>query len=207
MIDNHFQPVHLMFGENLWQKIRKPLISIFVVVHFGLVLSHMLPSNPLISLLQRPFSRFYTFASLWQTFGVFAPPRTTNVHLIALINYKNGETRIFPLPRLDRIPLFDKLRKERFRKFLDDNSSWPEFIKPFLQEDIASYAARRCNLYSGNPPRSVSLIRFYTEIPPLKKFTDSITQSTDPLARGPKNLPHTTMKLIHWHYVSEDDLK
>lgn len=208
-----FHPVHLMFGEDLWQSIRKPLISVFIIIHFWMIISYMLPLNPVVGILQRPFNKYMWFIGLWQTFAVFAPPRQNNVHLIALITYKDGTTRIYPLPRVDRIPLFDKLRKERFRKFLDDNAAWPEFYRPFLVKDIARFAARQCDLFKGNesapanPPHSVSLIRFHSDVPLLKAPTLSVMQTSDPLAQAPKNRPHTDMRLILHYYVNEDDLK
>jgi hypothetical protein len=203
-----------MFGEELWQSIRKPLISIFIVTHIWIIISCMIPQNPLVELLHRPFNKYMNFMGLWQTYAVFAPPRANNLHLIALITYKDGTTRIEPLPRLDRMPLFDKVRKERFRKYLEDNTAWTELYGSFLVKDLARYVARQSNFFKGkpptvpaNPPHSVSLIRFHSDLPNLKPPALSILQSSNPLAQGPKNRPHTDMKLILHYYVNEDDLR
>lgn len=208
-----FHPIHLMFGEDLWQSIRKPLISVFIVINLWIIISYMIPQNPLVQLLQRPFNKYMNFVGLWQTYAVFAPPRANNLHLYALITYKDGSTRIQTLPRLDRMPLFEKVRKERFRKYLEDNTAWTELYGSFLVKDLARYVARQSNIFKGNPPsvpanppHSVSLIRLHSDLPYLKPPALSILQSSNPLAQGPKNRPHTDMKLILHYYVNEDDL-
>jgi len=168
----------------------------------------MIPINPLVGYLQRPLNKYMNFVGIWQTYSVFAPPRSNNLHLIAIVTYKDGTTRIYPLPRVDRMPLFDKVRKERFRKYLEDNAAWTEVYGSFLVKDLARYIGRESDVFKGsqaNPPHSVSLIRLHSELPVMRAPANGL--SSNPLARAPNNRPHTDMKLILHYYLSEDDLK
>ena len=169
--------------------IRKPVIAGFILFHFTLILLQFFPDNLMAQKLKEPFNRYFMFIGLPQAFNVFAPsPRRRNIHVMATITYRDGVTQVYSPPRLDRIPLIEKLFRERYRKYLADNL--PSGINKYLSVDLARYIARKYNRFKDNPPATVSILCYVSAIPPIengssKEFFDLQTQldSTDDILR------------------------
>lgn len=122
--------------------------------------------------LSEPFYRYTIFIGIWQTFNVFAPsPRQNNNHVMATVTYRDGLTELHSVPRLERVPLIEKLCKERYRKFFSDNIT--SHLYPFLYKDIAIYMARDLNRLENNPPEIVTLIEYEIGIPPIENSLPS----------------------------------
>lgn len=65
---------------------------------------------------------------------------------------------------MERLGFIEKVPKERYRKFFDDNASWEKLS--ILWPDIARWIARTNYQSEDNPPVTVSLLRFSSKIPP-----------------------------------------
>lgn len=196
----------LLITEKEWQKIRKPVISSFLLFHGMLNFCFMFNNHPFMFELNRFFHTYYLFLGLDQNFAVFAPvPRQRNPHLTALVHYKDGTTLLWNAPRMERLGFLEKIPAERYRKFYDDNTVW-EHIPNFLP-DIALYVARNSYFDRDNPPDTVSLIRYSSQIPPPPIPNPA---SPDPKMRNPEwlqNPPHSDTKLLLVIKISEEDLR
>lgn len=101
-------------------------------------------------------------SGLAQGWPLFAPdPRSANYRLEAEITYADGSTLIwkFPLPKDFAYPYL----KERDRKWSNDSVRLDE--NAVLWPDTARYIARHNNDRT-NPPTSVKLVRYWSEIFP-----------------------------------------
>src|SRR5262249_24416916 len=156
----------LLISEKRWEEIRKPLIGLFLTFHFGLILLFFAKGMPVPMAVVHSFRRYFLFTGLAQDYGVFAPsPRQSNVHLMATVIFADGSMRLYPFPRIDRLPLTEKLTKERYRKFLEDNAVWDD-TSAWIINDVARFAARQCDVFPHNRPKTVVLIRYVGNVPP-----------------------------------------
>lgn len=158
----------LFISRKHWNRIRKPVISVFLIFNFYLIMLIFLStSNLAAEKLLEPFKRYITFLGIEQAFNVFAPtPRQDNNHVFVSITYKNGLTELHALPRLERIPLAEKLFRERHRKFLSDNVTSGTY--PLLYNDIARHIAKLKNQSKNNPPTIIGVYKYRVNIPPME---------------------------------------
>ena len=111
---------------------------------------YMFNHHPYTQALNYFFHNYYFFLGLDQDFGVFAPvPRNSNPHLVAIVRYKDGTTRIWNSPRMERLGFLEKIPKERYRKFFDDNCVWDKV--PETWPDIARGNVQTAPVATGLP--------------------------------------------------------
>lgn len=140
------------------------------------------------------FWGYYHYIGLDQNFGVFAPaPRNQNPHLVALITYKDGTTKLWMSPRMEQLDLLTRMQKERYRKFFDDNIAWPTYKG--MWPGITSYLARSNYDDPDNPPQSVTLIRYSAQVLPPD------------IGIKQKNLPHFLKETLQTYRVRAEDLR
>lgn len=152
-----------LIHPDTWSRIRKPVISSFVLLHLALITIWLFPLHPALVSLIEPFRAYILFIGIDQDFSVFAPkPRSTNLHMCAVIRYRDGTERLWQYPRMERLAFVERMKKERYRKFFNDSLAWSRF-KSFLP-DVARYVARQNN-DRQNPVTSVTLLRYAAEIP------------------------------------------
>ena len=164
---DHFQATDLFVSRALWLKIRKPIISLFLLFHFYVFLLCVGRYNELARTMREPFVNYILFTGLAQNYGVFAPsPRRTNIHFLAVVTYEHGERKLVALPRMERLSLTQKFFKERYRKFLNDNVAAEKYA--FLYRDVAARVAHDNDLFKDNHPVRVALVRMQSDIPPLE---------------------------------------
>lgn len=142
------------------------LVSLFILLNLTAIAASALPARGrLWTGLSRVFAGYADFTGLWQSWNLFAPtPRTENVYLQARIVYRNGDTRVWDFYRPQQFGLLQRSWKERYRKWANDNirldgnaASWPY---------VARYIARAANDRSGDPPQTVELVRYWSQIAP-----------------------------------------
>jgi len=180
----------LLIDRELWKKLRKIIISLFVIFNFTLIYLCLERTNLLAAGMLKPFWNYVLFFGLEQDFSVFAPsPIQANVHFVATITYKDGVCKIYNFQRLERINLANKLTQERWRKFLDDNLGSDRY--PFLYKDIAKYVARKNNEMKDNPPVVVCIYRYIAVVPP-------------PEAKRKNPSVYSIMPLISYEVKAED---
>lgn len=156
---SHFYVIH----PDTWSRIRKPVISVFVLLHLVLITIWLFPLHGALVSLIEPFRGYILFIGIDQDFSVFAPkPRSTNLHMCAVVRYRDGTERLWQYPRMERLDLLERIKKERYRKFFNDSLAWRRF-KSFLP-DVARYIARESN-DKNNPVTTVTLLRYAAEIP------------------------------------------
>lgn len=150
--------------SGLWQRIRKPVLSsfiVFTVTGIALVLSPTFAGR---DVLLAYFSRYLFATGLWQGKGVFVPrPHVYNLKFSAEITYADGSKKIWECPQMQKLSLLERFQKERYRKWsrqnMDTNTPmrwWP---------DTAIYIAR-INPKENTRPVEVKLIRTRDETPP-----------------------------------------
>lgn len=173
---------------------RMPVISAFIIFHWVLNFVYLFNNHPYMNNVVATFWPYYSYFGLDQNWGVFAPhPREANPHLTAIIHYKDGSSRLWAYPRMERLSFLERIPKERFRKFFDDNAAWPKF--DILWPDIAAYIARLNYRDQNNPPELVTLVRFHSFIlPPAEGM-------------GKKNPPHWETNAILTYNVKSEDLQ
>ncbi len=199
VIQPDFQLTDILFGRERWERIRIPVIGTFLFFQIGVFILYIFMPNALVGKLLDPFQRTVGFLCLYQGYGVFSPnPAITNSHIMATVLYDDGTTRLYPMIRIDRLSLLDKLTQERHRKFLEDNI--PQGTNVRLLADVARFVARQCNNLkavdaSGTPnkPRLVTLIYFFSEVPPITEHKP--------------NVPHFNKRILISYPVEKEDLE
>lgn len=132
---------------------------------------YLLQPNLVLARLLEPHNKVITFFNLAQGYGVFAPnPATNSSHMIGVVFYTDGSSRLYDFPRMERSSMVEKLKNERFRKFLVDNI--PSKRNAFMVNDVAKFVARQCDIFpknasTSNRPKSVILLNFFAEAPPI----------------------------------------
>jgi hypothetical protein len=143
---------------------RRPVISGYIVFHFSLILCWLFAPRDYKEYAEQ-FAQYIFFLGLDQNFAMFAPnPPSRNASLLAIITYENGETKLWFYPRMERLGILERMGKERYRKFFNDNFAFNNV--PEQQRDLARFIARNNNNYPNNKPMMVTLMRYHCDIPP-----------------------------------------
>lgn len=147
------------------------LLNAFIAFHILAVFVWCLPAS---FSMRRPFarvlSRYVVGIGLWQGWDMFSPnPRTVNIRIGAIVDYADGTSVPFEFPQMDRLGFFERYRRERWRKWVNDNMRLDK--NPSLWRPAAEWVA---NLHEGgaSPVAKVRLIRRWWDIP-------------EPVASGP----------------------
>ncbi|MFA6212003.1 MAG: hypothetical protein WCT03_17450 [Candidatus Obscuribacterales bacterium] len=181
-----------LLSREEWARIRKPVISAFLILHCTLNYCYLFNNHPYINNVNHFFFGYYAFMGLEQAWNVFAPePRRGNPHLTAIVTYQDGTSKLWTYPRMERLDFFTKIPKERYRKFFDDNAAWSF---PMVWPDIARYVARIHYAEKDNPPILVTLTRFSSDILPMEA------------GLGKPNLPQSDTKVLGVYEITAKDL-
>lgn len=132
-----------------------------------------------------------------QCWTLFCPtPRDINVHANALIQFKDGSTKIYEFPRTQKMDLFTKFQREKTRKLFVDNMCWPSTSMPLLPS-ISRFIAK-ANDDKTNPPDTITLM-----------VNNHLTPPPDPAKWVFRDeLPeHTYKSLLFTYKVQASDLK
>jgi hypothetical protein len=105
-----------------------------------------------------------TALGLRQDWTMFAPnPTRLNTYIDAEITYLDGQKHIWTFPQMQEMGYAERYAKERYRKFANENvwvkqssAIWP---------DAARFIAR-LNADRSNPPLTVKLIHYWSEVLP-----------------------------------------
>ncbi|MDZ4832888.1 MAG: hypothetical protein SGJ27_03720 [Candidatus Melainabacteria bacterium] len=195
-----FQFTDILVSRETWQKIRVPVIGTFLFLQLSVFYLYLFLPNQVAAKLLEPVQRTLGFLCLYQGYGVFSPnPAITNSHILATVTYDDNSSRLYPLVRIDRITLLEKLTQERHRKFLEDNI--PQAANIRLLNDVARFVARQCDDLkpvdsSGSKPRirpqKVTLIYYFSEVPAITDHKP--------------NVPHFNKRILCTYPVQEEDL-
>jgi hypothetical protein len=157
--------------------VRKPItgwklvaLNIFIALHLAGLFFWGLPDSPLRNHMARPFERYLVYMGLWHIWGMFAPaPLNVNYDVRATVKHKDGTTSMWNIPRMEKLPIWQRASKERYRK-------WSERIRAdeyaMIWDDTARWIARQNNTNPTNPPVEVKMTRWWTEVPPIVRKRD-----------------------------------
>ncbi len=119
---------------------RKVFISVFMLFYYLVAGFWNSPNGPLrdqaFKLLRVPAD----LCAFEQTWNMFGPPlRLWNGHYFATITFADGSSRICELPRMEKMNLWEKFKREKLRKLFIDNLPNPDFLNymPFMCANIA----------------------------------------------------------------------
>jgi len=140
------------------------LINAFLLFHIAAISCWCLP---IATSLTGPFKElvrpYLVWSGLFQSWDMFSPsPRNVNSHVEAIVLYKDGNTRNWSFPRMERLSLTERYIKERYRKFAENLQA---DINAALWPDAAKFIARLNNNRSV-PVRMVLLVRYWSAIVP-----------------------------------------
>jgi hypothetical protein len=142
-----------------------------------------------------PYMRPVTNAfGIGQSWSLFAPEvRTYNAHMTATIQFKDGSTKFYEYPRMEKMDFFGQLKREKLRKLFIDNMPGVGFVefRPSIAREIA-----QANNDPNNPPEMVSLAQHWVSTPPPEQWVYR------------DNFPeHTTHQTLFTYKVRPEDLK
>lgn len=143
-----------------WQGV----ISIFILFHLIAITCWAFPWNiPVVSTAKRIVLPYLRWSGLFQSWDMFAPnPEAVNSYIKAVVITHDHHMRVWTFPRMEELSLWERYRKERYRKFTDvlpgqeNEAVWP---------DVANHIARAF-ARQGDSPDKVLLIQFRSNIKP-----------------------------------------
>jgi hypothetical protein len=147
-----------------WQR---GLIQAFIIVHVYIIVFWGLPSSNFRAKMVQPVEDYVIWSGLWHSWDMFSPdPLSLNFNVAAQITYQDGTTKMWEFPRMERMGLWERYGKERWRK-------WRERVRQDsyspIWNDTVQWIARENNTIPGNPPTQITLIRYWNQIPsPIK---------------------------------------
>lgn len=116
-------------------------------------------------------TRYYLYSTgFWQYWNMFSPnPANTDVWLDAVVTYQDGTQMVFEYPSMQKLNVFERYFKERFRKFVENTHGdrfsykWPV---------IAQAVAYQSYQGDGNLPVMVTLRRHFKTVSPPDQRQD-----------------------------------
>ncbi|CAN5308939.1 hypothetical protein BH11CYA1_BH11CYA1_46980 [soil metagenome] len=143
----------------------KALVSTFLLTFFIVVGSWLLPEWIPVKSMIVPYTGQVMLTTGWtQWWALFCPEvRDLNYHLAALIEYSDGTIKCYEFPRMEKMDLLTKFKREKLRKLFGDNISWPPYAQ--FRPSVSRYLAR-ANNDPANPPERVTMFLNSTNTPP-----------------------------------------
>lgn len=144
--------------------IKRIAINIFLVFHLAMILCWAVPVNSrLVSEARVIIAPYMTWSGLAQGWNLFAPnPLSLNTRVEAEITYRNGETGVWKFPLPQDLDYLKRYMIERQHKFAFDSLLNDRF--KVLRPDTARYIARLNNTKTDDPPVSVTLVSYRSQI-------------------------------------------
>jgi hypothetical protein len=163
-------PARLTLDEQHKDLLLRCLISAFIIIHFSLTMVWLLPQTPLRRNIIDSCRYTWAFFGFDQRWELFAPnTREVNCHAVMLITYKNGNTTLWPVPRMDLADYVQKFSRDKFRKWGTDNLPWEDHREYW--PDFARYTGR-IHYEENNPPVTAVFVVYQSKIPnPDTSFT------------------------------------
>jgi hypothetical protein len=142
---------------------KRAVLNVFIGLHVFALFFWGLPDGPFRNRMIKPVEKYFVFSGLWHTWTMFAPmPLIVHFDVRGEVKYRDGSVAEWIAPRMEDLSIWDRVRKERFRKWRekvrtnDYRAVWPE---------TARFIAREMNRRPDNPPVQVKLIRKWVDLP------------------------------------------
>jgi hypothetical protein len=135
-------------------------LSLISVCYFAIVVAWLLPSNDLKDRLLEPIRPFFYFFHLDQRWAFYAPyDRKTNFHFAGELTFDDGTAMILEPPRRDKLTSLQSFKEQKtivlYSYFLGEDFKYPDCAQ-FLERPFEN---------SSNPPKYLSLNKFWCDIP------------------------------------------
>jgi len=139
------------------EKIKYIAINVFILFHILVIVCWSVPFKTSVLTACRHLVRPYVlWAGLFQSWDMFAPvPKRANTYIEATLVYRDGSTKVWTFPRMEQMGLWERIYKERYRKFAE-NLQADELDE--LLPDAARHIAR-LNSTPANPVKTVILVQ------------------------------------------------
>ena len=146
--------------------IKRIAINLFLVFHLATILCWSLPLNSRLITNARPvIAPYMVWSGLAQGWNLFAPnPLGLNTRAEAEIIYHDGHKEIWKFPNPQDFGYFKRYMMEREHKFSFDSLLNDSFAR--LRPDAARYIARMNNTNKDNPPVTIVLVGYRSQIAP-----------------------------------------
>jgi hypothetical protein len=107
---------------------------------------------------------YMRFIGLWQHWDMFSPgPRCIRIRMDAVVTLRDGSERTWTFPQMDSMGVFERFRKERYRKWAFDGVRSDR--EQAIWHPTALFVARQFD-DARHPPIRVRLSRYWRFIPP-----------------------------------------
>jgi hypothetical protein len=145
---------------------KRVLINIFLVFNLSTILCWAMPVNSRLVIYARPLiAPYMVWSGLAQGWNLFAPnPLSLNTRVEAEITYKDGSKGLWAFPLPQHFGYLKRYTMEREHKFSFDSLLNDQF--QLLRPDAARYIARHNNIKKDNPPVTVTLVGYRSQIAP-----------------------------------------
>lgn len=152
-------------GRATDQGFRHGAISIFILFHLIAITFWAVPWNVSVVRDVREVIRPYMlWSGLFQSWDMFAPnPKPVNGYIKAVVITDDRHLKVWTFPRMEELSLWQRYRKERYRKFVE---VLPNPESEILWPAVAGHAAWLFDPRPSDPPAKVMLIQFRADIPP-----------------------------------------
>jgi hypothetical protein len=142
----------------------RSLINAFIILN---VVTILFWSQPYLYwprfLIRQITAGYMQFCGVWQEWNMFAPePRSIRIRMDATVTLRDGTSKTWTFPQMDQMSLWERLRKERYRKWAHDGVRTDSESR--LWEPTVLYIARQFD-DPENPPVAVQLHRHWAVIP------------------------------------------
>jgi hypothetical protein len=129
---------------------------------------YMLPSNPVRDALLAPVLPAARFIGLEEKWNVYPSVATSNTRLHAYLTCADGSTTIVELWEPDRMEPWQRFRYQKVIKLF--HMYGPSPADKLFWRDICKYVVRSHSFWQSNPPKTVTLVLRWSDIPPPSQF-------------------------------------
>ena len=144
---------------------KRGLLNCFIAIHILILFFWGLPGSKFTAKIKDSAAPYVLFTGLWHIWNMFGPGLCTiQMDLRAHVKYRDGTEKFWIAPRMQELPLWERVKKERYRKWREQNF---HHSSARTWSGSARFIARQMNTNPTNPPMHVALIRYWTPTPPI----------------------------------------
>jgi hypothetical protein len=144
------------------------ILSVCLFLYYSLMVVCLLPSGPFKQRCQTAFGSFVAAVGLGQPSPQFGQPiRNFNGHIIADIQFADGSTRPYELPRDEELDMIEAYLHCRMGRLVDERLLNTPDSDPLLISLARGIA--RANIDKDNQPSLITLILKWSPLPPTKE--------------------------------------
>lgn len=149
-------------APSLKSRVKRWCITLFILVHLYIMTFWGMPPSLFRGYMTYGVQDYVIKSGLWHSWDMFSPdPLSVIFNVYAEVHFEDRTMKIWEFPRMEKLSILEKFRKERYRK-------WRERVRQdtftIVWDDTARYVAR-LHHNPTNPPRQIVLVREWDSIP------------------------------------------